>query len=208
MFILSSICALALNSAAMPAQQDTVDRYVINNEKIEKFDGSQLEGKTVKSYSIILATGDAGTTVYRVHDISTEQNTITIKGVSAETSGTKPLYIVDGKEMEKGSTLSIAPDKIASIKVFKPGSREAAVYGEKGDNGVVVVSIVTDKDNASDSGALEPLYIIDGEIVDKKAVDKLDVNKIESINVVKDQYAAKRYTDETKAGVVYIKTKK
>lgn len=87
MFILSSICALALNSAAMPAQQDTVDRYVINNEKIEKFDGSQLEGKTVKSYSIILATGDAGTMVYRVHDISTEQNTITIKGVSAETSG-------------------------------------------------------------------------------------------------------------------------
>ena len=66
---------------------------------------------------------------------------------------------------------------------------------------VVVVSIVSDKDNASDSGALEPLYIIDGKIVDKKAVDKLDVNKIESINVVKDQYAAKRYTDETKAGV-------
>ena len=50
--ILTSLCALALNASAKPAATDTVDMYMIDNAKVEKFDGSQLVGKTIVSYDV------------------------------------------------------------------------------------------------------------------------------------------------------------
>ena len=49
----------------------------------------------------------------------------------------KPLFVVDGLEVASIDTLS--PDRIASVTVLKDASAEA-LYGEKGRNGVVVVS--------------------------------------------------------------------
>ena len=49
------------------------------------------------------------------------------------------LYIIDGKEMKSGSIKDIDPTTIRSINVLK-GNSAVELYGEKGKNGVIVIS--------------------------------------------------------------------
>ena len=53
-------------------------------------------------------------------------------------TATKPLYIIDGEEF-KGSMDDINPDNIKSIDVLK-GESAIELYGEKGKNGVIVIT--------------------------------------------------------------------
>ncbi len=68
-------------------------------------------------------------------------NGINVHGVK---EGEQPLVIVDGKEaLEKDALSKIAPDRIKSITILKDKSA-TAVYGEKGKNGVIVVTLLTE----------------------------------------------------------------
>lgn len=52
------------------------------------------------------------------------------------------------------------------------------------------------------------LYIVDGKALEKgEALEKIDPNKIESINVLKDEAAAKAYGEKGKNGVLIITTR-
>ena len=83
---------------------------------------------------------------------ATAQNTIEptivkIKSDSRDTSievqgKTPPLYIVDGKELKNIN--NIAPNDIEKIDVLK-GASASALYGKKGENGVIVIT--TKKNN-------------------------------------------------------------
>lgn len=53
----------------------------------------------------------------------------------------------------------------------------------------------------------EPLYVIDGEIVDKKETD-LNTENIATVNILKGETASTKYGDKGKNGVVEIVTKK
>lgn len=53
--------------------------------------------------------------------------------------GEQPLMIVDGKEMEGGDLEDIDPETIESVNVYK-GDKAIEEYGEKGKNGVVVIT--------------------------------------------------------------------
>jgi TonB-dependent SusC/RagA subfamily outer membrane receptor len=53
----------------------------------------------------------------------------------------KPLIVIDGKVMEAGFDMnSIKPNDIASISILKDKSA-TAVYGEKGKNGVMEITL-------------------------------------------------------------------
>jgi TonB-dependent SusC/RagA subfamily outer membrane receptor len=53
---------------------------------------------------------------------------------------TDPLYVVDGKPMEKSFVLSsLDPETIESISILK-NIESIAVYGERGANGVMVIT--------------------------------------------------------------------
>ncbi len=68
-------------------------------------------------------------------------NGINVHGVK---EGGQPLVIVDGKEaLEKDALSKISPDRIKSITILKDKSA-TAVYGEKGKNGVIVVTLLTE----------------------------------------------------------------
>ena len=68
-------------------------------------------------------------------------NGINVHGVK---EGGQPLVIVDGKEaLEKDALSKIASDRIKSITILKDKSA-TAVYGEKGKNGVIVVTLLTE----------------------------------------------------------------
>ncbi len=89
---------------------------------------------------------------------------VTIRGNSSILGNNQPLYVIDGVPMEGdfaapiagagennvygGGISEISPDNIASITVLK-GPNAAALYGERGSNGVI---LVTTKDGSGVDG--------------------------------------------------------
>jgi TonB-linked SusC/RagA family outer membrane protein len=82
--------------------------------------------------------------------------TVKVRGMSSITSGTTPLYVIDGIPLEddtnsgngtEGGSMSfnrnplnnINPNDIESIEVLKDAS-SAAIYGSRGSNGVVIIT--------------------------------------------------------------------
>lgn len=212
--ILTSLCALALNASAKPAATDTVDMYVIDNEKIEKFDGSQLVGKTIVSYDVMLAKGKADNEVIRTHAITTLsgrlqslkgqlsglhiQDGTAVKGQDAE-----PLYIIDGSEADPHS---LDPVNIVSIDVCKPGSEKALSYGEKGRNGVVVIA--TSAGSRMKACSSSPVIVIDGKTSASEALSSISPEDIVSVTVYKNREDVLRYTDDPSKGVIVVETRR
>ncbi|WP_456264638.1 YfbK domain-containing protein [Flavobacterium rhizophilum] len=104
-----------------------------------------------------------------------------------------------------------------------------SAYGDKGVNGVLVITTVKGTtielntaalDNQSDSekrallqgvvttrGNSTPLYILDGMPVDEETVKNMNVNDVANIRVLKDAGATSLYGMRGSNGVVVIKTK-
>ena len=165
-FILSAVCALSLNAA--PA--DTLDKYIINGEQVAKFDGSQLVGKTISYYKIVLTKGNSESEIVRLHVIRTDgrkakvievkssadgeeggvgnvETVVTIDGKtytnanSTIISSKAAIYIIDGKKCDKEALTKIKPESIASMTVYKPGCKEAVELSGRKD--VAVIKVVT-----------------------------------------------------------------
>lgn len=159
-FILSAVCALSLNAA--PA--DTLDKYIINGEQVVKFDGSQLVGKTVSDYKVTVAKSNATDEAVRIHVIRTDGRKIkaikssVVESFRIEDKDTEfningknysnaevtvlsstTVYFVDGKKCDKDAFGKIKPESIASMTVYKPGSKGALKLSGKSDVAVIVV---------------------------------------------------------------------
>lgn len=168
--ILSAVCAIAFGSNVIASQADTLNVYIIDGEKIENFDGSQLVGKTVSDYKTMTSssTSNGVTSVTRIHVIrtdgknagsastySTELNTngevskITIiengsekSTVVQHMSGANGIEVyVDGKKSTVERMGNIKPEKIASITVYRAGSPEVAKYTDSKDKNVIIVEL-------------------------------------------------------------------
>lgn len=151
-------------------------------------------------------------------------------GASIDNEKMDPLYILDGKVLEKGAYEEIDPNTIKSINVIK---NESAVfkYGEKGKDGVVEIflkdkseasgnTFVKEKDairiennqegrqikirSNSGDGDLQPLIVVDGKVMKRGTIKDIDPETIESVNVLKGEAARKKYGDDGKNGVVQI----
>lgn len=176
--LLSLFCVLALNVKAQEIKKDTIDRYLIDKQVIERFDGSQLEGKTISKYMI--AYKHIGNIVEKNHIIITEKEGIPMNGKPVKIMKYEGLIIVDGKETAFNDISNLKADEIASMEIYKADSKVAKSYGEKGKNGVMMITTKTNK-------TLGNIYFIDGERVKKEDVDKLSPNKIASMNVSKKE---------------------
>jgi len=141
-----------------------------------------------------------------------------------------PLYVVDGKEMTKGEMKKIKPDDIEQIDVLK-SKESTAKYGEKGKNGVVLITLkksqtvkftskeievnkgndITIKEpqsiNIKSKDGKQPLLFIDGNVTTGKRLEDIDPNTIQSMSVWKDEKAIEKYGAQGKNGVVEITTK-
>lgn len=176
--LLSLFCVLALNVKGQEIKKDTIDRYLIDKQVIERFDGSQLEGKTISKYMI--AYKHIGNIVEKNHIIITEKEGIPMNGKPVKIMKYEGLIIVDGKETAFNDISNLKTDEIASMEIYKADSKVAKSYGEKGKNGVMMITTKTNK-------TLGYIYFIDGERVKKEDVDKLSPNKIASMNVSKKE---------------------
>ena len=128
----------------------------------------------------------------------------------------KALYVVDGIQRPDFKKDSLRPSDISSIYVLK-GEEAWRYYGEKGANGVIVITTKAFQQRHSPTKEVAvatvtspstPLYIIDGVETSEEGMKKLNPNDIESITVLKDKEAAPVYGDKGRNGVVLISLKK
>jgi len=151
---------------------------------------------------------------------SAQEANINIIAQSSTTE--KPLFVVNGERTQYTDLSHIKPNDIESIQVLK---NEKAIdqFGEAGKNGVVVITLknfkkpevteepVHQNPNVflySPSTGVQPLFVLDGKIIQREEVEKIDTRNIESIDVLKGEKATDQYGDKGKNGVVVIKSKK
>ncbi len=108
----------------------TISSKDLDNRSNSQF-GYSIEGKA------------AGVQVVRSSGQPQAGFSIRIRGTSSITAGSDPLYIVDGVPME--GINDINPSDIESITILKDAS-SAAIYGNRGANGVVLVTTKRGKD--------------------------------------------------------------
>ena len=134
--ILSTICAIVLGTSAPVVQPDTLNRYIIDKSEVKNFDGSQLDGKTIVSYTVNTYPSEKGNDVIRLHVIQTKD-------------GEKILYFVDNKGYTAEEFEAIKPKimrKIKSMAIYK-GIKEKGIvvtaenieFVHKNDNDCIIV---------------------------------------------------------------------
>ncbi|WP_162558700.1 M56 family metallopeptidase [Robertkochia solimangrovi] len=133
--------------------------------------------------------------------------------VTTNQEGT-PLYILDGKEITQEELQNLSPENIASISVLKDHSA-TNVYGEKGKNGVILITsktnagqakTITEKSTFIVDAEMEGAYFeIDGKPATSEQVKNLDPSKIASVMVFKGEQAITKYGDKAKKGAIIIK---
>lgn len=182
--LLSAFCALALNVQSVEIKKDTIDKYVIDKQVIERFNGTQLEGKTISKY--IIAYKDEGNVVEKTHIIYTDStnspvgNMIVNLDKPVNGQKLKTLIVVDGKEMSTSDLSKMNLKEITNMQVYKADSKMAKSYGEKGRDGVLWITTKANK-------ASENIYFIDGRRAEKSEIDKLSPDKIANISVNKEE---------------------
>ena len=196
---------IALFVAAASYAQENV--FIINGEKIENFDGSQLTGKKILSFIVIKnEKGD----IYNVHTddiltdslrnrpykVSTEFHYITKDTLAngnninkSEKAGKREVEVTKFDVLNSkpliildgkeytGSINDIKSGDINSINVYKPGSDVANAYGEKGKNGVLKIFTKASKENI--------LYVVDGKSATSQEVKDIAPSKISNIVILK-----------------------
>lgn len=154
------LALFAIASSVASYAQNNV--FIVDGKQVENFDGSQLVGKKILSFKIqdvakgklfSILTEDSlpdslkgkacrvvSHTIEGIHlkkgDVA-GTSPVKVKSVSVQTQ--KPLIILNGKEYN-GSMSDINSATIKNISVYKSNSDAAKAYGEKGKNGVIVIT--------------------------------------------------------------------
>ena len=184
--ILLSICLL-IGAWTLHAQQTI---YIIDNETVENFDGSQLKDRTIRDYKI--TTKGSGRKAITIHAITTSPSGFSVTGsltplkplapldssIVIKPTHRKIIYVIDGEPHEDVSAFnSISPFDIENITVVKDGSPEQKKYGED----VVVMNITIKKGKTNWAEVLKNLPGVtvdeDGKItVNGRAVTTITIN--------------------------------
>ena len=146
--LLSVLVCGSLKAAPLTAPSDTLVQYFINGQRVEKFDGSQLVGKTIEAYTIDEFISPYTNSPVRVHSIVTEDanlpkpsSTIHFRIPEAQPD---PVFVIDGKQVTKKEFENMNPAQIKSMTVIKNGSQEDVKKYEGWENGVILVETKKD----------------------------------------------------------------
>ncbi len=76
--------------------------------------------------------------------------------------------------------------------------------GEPGNDGAAIYI----RGNSTFSGSMEPLYVVDGIVRDRRDFSQLDPNEVETVNVLKDASSAAIFGVKGANGVILVTTKR
>ena len=111
------------------------------------------------------------------------------------------VIIVNGK--------NVSIDEGTAEIIVKENGKNVWISDDGDDKDVIVIENKDSDNNIYVSGFDgDPLYIIDGKEVNKETFSAIDADTIDTMTVLKDESAMKKYGDKGKNGVIIIKTKK
>lgn len=203
------------NSTNITAHQQKDPLILIDGEEATQEEMNNLEPSHIKSMNIL--KGENATENYgekgkngvieitlkteeeiknsTTHTNSKKSNTVemskTKNGLTYKSDLPAPLYLIDGKKVEKEEVNELDPSTIKSINVLKD---ENAIekYGEEGKNGVVVISLLESKNQADDVWSISKgknyedgdyLFVVGNSLIEKEELDKIEADKIKNIRV-------------------------
>ena len=149
--ILFTLIALLLCSLSLSAQMRIEQRYIIDGTTIEDFDGSQLEGKTIKTYKMDLS--EDGGVLYKNHYITTtRQAADTPTAVLTKRPSTKTqydqVYVVDGAVVTKHDFINTNYYDIERVDVIMGYKTENEYIKKYSTDGRDVVMITLKKEKS------------------------------------------------------------
>jgi TonB-linked SusC/RagA family outer membrane protein len=128
--------------------------------------GSEIAKIPVTSAAQAITGKIAGVNVVTQSGAPGADINITVRGGTSITQGNKPLYIVDGFQLDDGLK-NIDMNDIESIDVMKDASA-TAIYGARGSNGVILITTKSGK-----SGKTQVAY--NGYVSFEKLASKLEL---------------------------------
>jgi hypothetical protein len=115
------------------------------------------------------------------------------------------LYLVDGEEVK--NLEDVDSQNVEKVKVLKPNAA-VSLYGEKGKNGVVLISTKNDQKTETAKITGNPIVIVDGQLYDSMEDANVPPEDIASVSVLKGETASpKIYGEKARNGVIIINTK-
>jgi len=105
--------------------------YIVDGKPMSEADAKQIDANTIDRVNVIKDKNDPNSK--GIVEITTKKQTLL-----GSTIGPQPIYVVDGKELDKSIISTINPNDIKSMSVLN-GQTAIAQYGQKGENGVIVI---------------------------------------------------------------------
>lgn len=125
--------------------------YIVDKKELSEQNFKQINTNDIRSIKVL--KGEKATEKYGNKArfgavvVDTKNDGIKIKGephnavlvgMPAVSNNSKPLYILDKKEVSEKDFNNINPDTIKAVTVLK-NEKAVAIYGEKGKNGVIII---------------------------------------------------------------------
>lgn len=150
--IITTLFITVLLSVPSLLAQNNMPTFVVDGQKIENFDGSQLAGKTIVSYSIskeknihyVFTTDNKGnnSSPYKIETVEIDAITTAdneLRGVNKN----EIIYVVDGKVVSSEQFKSITTPNIEYIRILK--SKNGSDFKKYAKANTEVVMMITTK---------------------------------------------------------------
>lgn len=140
----------------------------------------------------------------------TKDTIVTVRQIEFDDIDFKGNYIfkIDRAEVDVATVLNMGKSTIAKIYLYSDQpSKDEGSNRKRYDGTISVMTNAYYKKMGQDTD--NPLIIVDGKIMkdNNKSVKSMDANSIESIHILKDSTAVKKYGEEGSAGVIIITSK-
>ena len=142
-----------LNEVVVTGYQ--TEKIANNTGAISVVGGAAINDKPIPSIDNLLAGKAAGVQITTSNGDPNGNAFIRIRGVGSVNAGDEPLLVVDGVQIPDGSTAQfyngLNPNDVANISILKDAA-EAAQYGARGSNGVIVITTKQGSKNGAHIG--------------------------------------------------------
>ncbi|TKS57237.1 carboxypeptidase-like regulatory domain-containing protein [Mesohalobacter halotolerans] len=139
--VVTSYASATINTTSRPIE--TMNSF----ESIEYYDSNKILNFLSKDIHTVLNGKVAGIRISNTNGQPGSSATVIIRGRTSVMSNEEPLYVIDGMPISEGEFRELSSDNIASLRVLKDVAA-TSVYGNRGANGVVVITTVSGSDDA------------------------------------------------------------
>ena len=147
--IATTIIAVLLSVISLSAQEVKAT-YIIDGKKVENFNGSQLAGKTITSYTVNDDVHVVFTTDFNEQtptDVKVITTTKPVRGATGDTirlrgvDGHEIVYVIDGKVTSSEEFMSMSTSNIESISIIKSkDDPDFKKYAKTNTEAVIMIS--------------------------------------------------------------------